>query len=185
MTLRASRAILLAALAASVLSCGGGGGGGGTPPPTQPVPGITFTAQGVGAPAIRLARGAGSTTTVLLLQVQADQLPPIYGVAFDLGFPANLVRFDAVSEGDFLTRNAPSGTSLQVVENPAGNLVIGYTRLGAAGMVGGSGELFTLRFVAIGGGAGAVTFSRNRVLDESGNPIAGPAWGGGTLQVTQ
>lgn len=179
---RALRWMAAALALAATAACGGGGGGGGGGGPTAPQPGITFTASGVSAPAVRLVRGPGSSGSVLEVQVQADGLPAIFGTAFDLSFPANLLRFDGFTEGSFLSQDG-AATSLQVAENPAGRLVVGYTRLGAVGMQGGSGTMMTLRFTAIGSGAGSFTFSANQLVDTGANEIRGPSWGGGSVQV--
>jgi hypothetical protein len=42
----------------------------------------------------------------------------------------------------------------------------------------------TLRFTAAGAGAGSLTFDRNRLFNQRGDEVRGPAWGGGTVQVT-
>lgn len=184
---RVRAAVLAAALALALsgVGCGGGGGGGGgtPPPPTQPPGSITFNGSAVAAPAVRLVRGAGSTSTVLELEVRADQLDVAYGIAFDLTFPSNLLRFDAFAEGAFLTEGGAQ-TSLQVAEPTAGRLVVGHTRLGSVAAAAGSGTFMRLRFVAVGPGSGSFSFSSNRVFDAAGNEVAGTAWGGGTVQVT-
>lgn len=186
--MRGRRSIVIAALAAALAGAacggGGGGGGGGTPPPTQPQPGIVFNGSGVAAPAVRLARGAASSGTVLEVEVRAEQLPGVYGLAFDLTYPSNALRFDAFAEGGFLTGGGPAQTSLQVAEPSSGRLVVGHTRLGAVGAVAGSGVILTLRFVAVGSGSGSLSFSSNRLFDASGDEVPGAAWGGGTVQVT-
>lgn len=164
-------------------ACGGGGGGGGGGGPTTPNPGITFTASNVTAPAVRLVRTAGSGN-MIELAVRADQIPPVYGLAFDLSFPSNVLRFDSFADGGLLGAGGAQ-TSLQVAENPAGTLVIGYSRLGAVGMTGGSGDLVILRFTAAGTGSGSFSFSRNRLIDATGSEIRGPSWGGGSVQVAQ
>jgi hypothetical protein len=178
--------VAVLALALSGVGCGGGGGGGGgggTPPPTQPPASITFNGSSVTAPAVRLVRGAGSTATVLELEVRADQLDVAYGVAFDLTFPSNLLRFDAFAEGSFLSAGGAQ-TSLQVAEPTAGRLVVGHTRLGNVAAASGSGTFMRLRFVAVAPGSGSFSFSANRVFDAAGNGVGGTAWGGGTVQVT-
>lgn len=173
--------LLLAA--AVVLACGGGGGGGGGgTPPTAPQPGITFTGSQVQPPAVRLAEAPGSGGTVLELAVRADGLSDVYGVAFDLTYPSDLLRFEASAEGDFLGEEGVS-TSLQVAENPRGRLIVGYSRLGAAGGVDGSGELVVLRFVATASGSGNFRFSRNQLVGPAGETIPGASWGGGSVRV--
>lgn len=178
---RAARRGALALALAAATACGGGGGGGGGGP-TVPQAGITFTGANVSAPAVRLVRGPGSSGNVLELEVRADGLPAIYGLAFDLAFPASLLRFEGFADGGFLAQDGAQ-TSLQVAENPSGRLVVGYTRLGDVGMVSGSGALMVLRFTAIAPGSGSFTFSQNRLFDTGADEIRGPAWGGGSVQV--
>lgn len=183
--MRAMTSLLVVVAVLAGTGCGGGGGGGGgAAPPTQPQPGITFTGSGVSAPAVRLARGAGTSGSVFELEVRADGLPAVYGVAFDLTYPSGVLRFEGSAAGSFLAGDGGAQTSLQVAEASAGRLVVGHTRLGDVGGVGGSGVLLTLRFTAVASGSGAFTFSANRLFDASGSPVAGPAWGGGSVQVT-
>lgn len=184
-------AVLLAALgaAAAIASCGGGGGGGGgggptpPPPPPQPQPAIDFTGDSAAAPAVRLVRGAGSTGTVLELEVRADQVPGVYALAFDLTYPSAALRFDVFAEGSFLDGNGAVDTSLQVAEPNPGRLVIGHSRLGEVGAIAGSGLLMTLRFDAAGAGAGEIAFERNRLFDRRGVEVRGASWAGGTVEV--
>lgn len=174
--LAATLAVLLGA------GCGGGGGGGGGGGPTLPQPGITFTEAAASPPAIRLARGPVSTATLLELEVRADQLPEIYGVAFDLTYPSELLRFDAAAEGTFLGAGGV-GTSVQVVQSEPGRLVVGATRLGEVAGTGGSGVLLTLRFTAVAPGGGPFRFLQNRAFDSAGEEVPGVAWAGGSVQV--
>src|SRR4029079_8984129 len=92
-------ALLLPSLA---VACGGGGGGSPTEPPPTPTPmasvtptptptptpgtGITFTAASTG-PGIVLAQGAGTSSSSLTVDVRAEQVTGLYGVAFDLDYP--------------------------------------------------------------------------------------------------
>jgi hypothetical protein len=172
----------LACLACLGWACGGGGGGGGGGNPTQPNASLTFTPAGVGAPSIRLEReGVGAST--LVLEVMADQVTDLYGVAFDLSFPSNLLRFDGGDEGDFLSGPAGSGvgTSLQLTAN-GGVLVVGVTRLGDVPGRTGSGVLLTLRFTAIASGTGSFSFSANQAFDSDGDALGSVAWGGGSVR---
>lgn len=173
------RLIVLAVTVA--LGCGGGGGGGGGGP-TAPQPGVTFTGSQVQPPAVRLGEDPGSGATVLELVVRAEDLSGVYGVAFDLTYPSDLLRFEASAEGDFLGRGGAQ-TTLQVAESPRGRLIVGHSRLGSAAGVGGSGELVVLRFTPTGSGSGSFTFSRNQLLDRDGEPIPGASWGGGSVRV--
>lgn len=173
------RTLLLAA--AAILACGGGGGGGGGGP-TAPQPGITFTGAQVQPPAVRLAEDPASGGTVLEVVVRADALSDVYGAAFDLTYPSDVLRFEASAEGDFL-REGGAQTTLQVVENPQGRLIVGYSRLGATGGADGSGELLILRFVATASGSGNFAFSRNQLVDPDGASIPRVSWGAGSVRV--
>ena len=81
------------------------------------------------------------------LTVSISNVANLFGMAFDLDFDPVLVSFVGASEGDFL--NSGCQTSLMTAENPAGKLIVGYTRLGSScGGVSGSGVLMTLNFKA-------------------------------------
>ncbi len=155
-----------------VAACGGGGGGGGgpvSPPPPAPTPKLEFT--GTGTPtsdSIFLLRNGSSTLTHLVLEVRTQDVSSLYGVAFDLEYPAAQLDYLTFSDGGFLG----SSTSVQVVESSDGTISVGITRLGAVGGVGGSGNLLTLEFGAIGNGQGAFDFPIQTPIDNQGNPLA-------------
>lgn len=167
-------------------ACGGGGGGGGPTTPIDPDPppttsGITYIQDG---PAISnsLALQAQSTAgTTLVLDLVATDVSDLYGVAFDLVFPANTLAFQGASEGSFL---AGSQTSLQTSANGA-ILIVGYTRLGLVAGSSGSGVLMTLRFQSTSSGGGPLTFDNARAIDSSGREIAGLTWVSGDVTVNQ
>lgn len=166
--MRLRRPALLLAVAAVLLSpaCGGGGGGGPTAPPPPPpqTPSITFTASGqAGAGSIALVRqGQGSDR--LSLQVSASQVTGLYGVAFDLRFPSAALDFDGFDEGTLLGSGG-ADTSIQVVEAPPGNLVVGATRLNTVPGVNGSGVLLTLHFNSVASGNGSIVFDGPQAFD--------------------
>jgi hypothetical protein len=169
----------------ALAACGGGGGGGGgptepTPPPT-PQPGIVFTAQGTpGANALFLAAGAATTATTLVLEVRANQVTDLYGVAFDLAFPSAQLQFVRVTPGALL-----AGGTVQAAPAGTGALVVGGTHLGNVPGASGSGVIMTLEFSVVAAGSGSFAFSRNTALDSSGNPRSGIAWLAGSVQVTR
>jgi general secretion pathway protein D len=175
-----------ALLLALVAACGGGGGNGPTQPPPPPPPGITFTAAGV-APvnSVALGSGAGGTATTLVLEVRATQVTNLYGLSFDLQYPATVLRYDGATEGTLLNANGTVQTSLQVVESPAGTLVVGFTRLGTAGGLNGSGTLLTLRFSARAAGSGPFTFVAPTAVDPNGQALAGLSFVAGSAEVRQ
>ena len=175
-----------ALLLAFVAACGGGGGGPTQPPPPPPPPpGITFTAAGT-APANSVALGSGgATATTLALEVRANQVTNLYGVSFDLQYPATVLRYDGATEGTLLNASGTVATSLQVVESPAGTLVVGFTRLGTAGGLSGSGTLLTFNFSARAAGTGPFTFVAPAGVDPSGQALTGLSFAAGTVEVRQ
>ena len=166
----------------SFSACNGGGGGGGptqpppTPPPTQAS--LVFTPVGGAGSGVTLAAGAASTATTLILEVRANSVTDLYGVAFDLGDPANLVQYVRSAQGPLL-----AGGTLQVAPG-TGNLVVGLSNLGPVPGASGSGVLMTLEFRAAGAGQGSFSFSRNVAVNSSGQSINGLSWGTGTVRVT-
>jgi hypothetical protein len=169
--------VLLFALAA----CGGGGGGGSptepTPTPT-PQPSLVFSPQGAGDAGISLAAGAASTASTLLLEVRATGVSDLYGIAFDLSYPSNLLQYVRTTQGPLL-----AGGTLQVAPT-AGNLVVGLSNLGPVPGASGSGVLMTIELRAAGAGQGAFTFSKSSAVNSSGQAINGLSWSAGTVRVT-
>jgi len=78
-----------------------------------------------GAGSLALAMGAASTTTHLVLEVRSGGVQDLYGVAFDLQFPANLLQLTQVSAGPLL-----AGGTFQQSPSASGNVIIGASRLG-------------------------------------------------------
>jgi hypothetical protein len=178
-------ALLLVPALALAAACGGGGGGGGPtePPPPPPQPGITFTPSGSATTGISLARGAGTTADVLELELRADGVQDLYGIAFDLNFPAQVLRFESIAEGPFLGTGGVA-TSAQGAEAGAGTVVVGVTRLGAVSGASGSGVIATLRFTALAAGEGALSFEDNAAIDPEGATLD-LTWRAGTVRVTR
>jgi hypothetical protein len=179
--------VVLSVLILALAACGGGGGGGGptepTPPspPPPPTPGIVFTAQGTaGANSLSLASGSATTTTTLILELRANQVTDLYGVAFDLAYPSAQLQFTRVTAGPLL-----SGGAVQAVVTTPGTLVVGGTHLGNVPGATGSGVVLTLEFTAVAAGEGSFAFSRNSALDSHGQAISGLSWVAGSVRVTR
>ncbi len=184
---RGTRLLALSALLAAALlapACGGGGGGGGPTAPTPiptPTPSLTFTPASAG-PGIVLAQGAATTASSLTVEVRAADVTGLYGAAFDLDYPATLLRFQSFAAGDFL---GSGGTvSAQLVETASGHLVGGVTRLGSLPGVTGNGVLLRLVFSPVASGTGAFAFSRNTAFQPDGTALDLP-WAAGTVTVVQ
>ena len=182
--------VLFGTLVLSAAGCGGGGGGGGGPtaptPPPAPSQGIDFTAAGgTAANSIYLeASDTANTTSAFTVQVRANDVDNVYGVSFDLQYPNGLLRWTegSFSEGSFLSEGGVQ-TEVIVERKPAGNLIVGITRVGAADGVSGSGTLLTLEFgnraVA---GRGDLTFTDNAVVDGDGNLQEEVQWVAGSVE---
>jgi Cohesin domain len=175
---------LAALLVLALAGCGGGGGGGGSPvEPTPPPPqtGITFTGQGAsGNNSVVLATGPGTNASTLVLEVRAQSVDDLYGVAFDLRFPAAVLQFVRFTPGPLVEEG-----SAQAAVSGSGNLVVGASRLGEVSGIDGSGVLLTLEFNAIAAGEGAFSFARNTAFDSDGRPITGFNWAAGSVRVVR
>jgi hypothetical protein len=171
----------LLAVALATARCGGGGGGGGPTGPPPPSSTIVFTAAGGGS--LQLASGAGTQGTTLVLELRSTGVQDLYGVAFHLSYPTTVLRFSGASEGTLLNAGGTVPTSFQIVDSPAGNLVIGLTRLGRVAGTAAAGTLLTLQFSGVATGSGTLAFTANRASDSQGNPIS-VAWAGGSVQAT-
>jgi len=162
---------------------GGGGGGGGTPPPTVPPAGISYTVAGVaGANSIATTRNAGSTTTVLKLDLGAVDVTDLYGIAVDVFDPSKLFEVSSIAEGTFLSGEQ---TAFQFLEVSPGHLVFGLTRLGQVSGASGSGALIVLEFTSRGiAGTGTFSLDETAAFSSNGAEIAGVTWLGGSATVT-
>jgi len=176
----ALRAVVATVAALALAACGGGGGPTSPPPPTQS---LVFTPAGGSATgSVALLRsGAGANT--LVLEVRAQEVADLYGVAFDLTYPASVLAFEGASEGELL-RQGGIATSLQVAEQ-SGQLVVGATRLGVVGGVSGSGTVLTLTFRAVAAGSGDIAFVDPTAVAANGSLIGGLEWLGGNVQVVR
>lgn len=167
-------------------ACGGGGGGGGTsteppPPPPPPTAGIVFTPQSApAANSLYFASGAASTASTLVLELRANQVTDLYGVAFDLTYPATQLQYVRITAGPLLGNGA-----VQAAVSSPGTLIIGGTHLGTTPGSNGSGVVLTIEFSAVASGSGSFALSRNSGLDSAGRAIPGLTWLAGSVTVTK
>ncbi len=177
------RGVLALVQALALTACGGGGGGGGPTGPPPPTSAIVFP-PAAGGSGIQLASGPGSQGVTLALDVRTTGIHDLYGVAFHLTYPTAVLRFTGAVEGGVLNGSGGTPTSIQAVEAPAGNLVVGLTRLGPVPGTSAAGILMTLQFTGIASGSGALAFADVLATDSAGNPITGLIWAAGTVQTT-
>ena len=178
--------VLLLVLPLLLTACGGGGGGGSSTPsePTPPPPpqaGIVVTPQATpGANSLYLASGAATTATTLVLELRANQVTDLYGVAFDLTYPATQLQLVRATAGPLLNNGA-----VQAAVSSPGTLIVGGTHLGATPGATGSGVVMTLEFSAVAAGSGSFAFARNSALNSTGATISGLTWLAGSVTVTK
>ena len=166
------RGLLAATLSAlGLLGCDSGGGS-----PTAPAPpattGVSFSAQPATDGSIAL-RGASSGET-LEVEIYAAGVQDLYGLNFELLFPANLLRYENLAGGVF--------PSLQTHESEPGHLLVGATHLGPVSGLNGGGVVVVVRFTAVANGSGLLDFSGQEAFDSFGDRIA-LDWWGGTVQI--
>ena len=175
-----------------VAGCGGGGGGTGPtappPPPPQPTTGLFFDGDGApGSGTIHLdAASVTAFGTNFVLRVMANDVTDLYGVSFDLDFPGRRLDFlaGASGEGTFLSANGAVETAFEVLRQPAGNLIVGITRLGEVEGVSGTGTLMELAFsIADGAGQGTFRFTDNDAVDSSLDFLDATQWLGASIDV--
>lgn len=155
-------------------------GDGGSTPPTGPGPSILFTPdREAGANSVSMRSGAGSTASVLQLEIVATELLNVQAVSFVLLNPNDQMRFEGFEQGEFM------GAAAQVAVGGGGNtLSFDILRI-APSAASGSGRIITLTFSALAAGSGRFDFIDPEAVDPFGIEIVGIAWVGGTVQVVR
>lgn len=134
-----------------------------TPPPPAPDT-IVYTPSGGATNSLTLTQATGTDGDTLILNLDAVKIDALYGVAFDLQFPDDILEFESLTEGDYLADGGVA-TSLQVTEISDGVVVVGLSRVGEVpGRQLASGTLLTFEFSRIATGSGDFSFSRNTPL---------------------
>lgn len=178
---------ILAAVTVAACSSGGGGGGGGQSPtvPPPPVRMLSWTAAGApGNQTVFLEIRSLNNPDRFVMQVRANNVTDLYGVAFDIVYPTDVVQFDetAVEEGGFFSAGGGLPTELQLTERPEGRIIVGLTRVGSAGGRNGDGLILELPFDSTASGDGDFTIEASAAIDSDGFPLA-ITWLGGTVEI--
>ena len=160
-------------LAAMILpGCDGGGGSPTAPPAPVTTGGIIFSPATPEGAAIAL-RGDASGST-LEIEVYAVGVDDLYGLSFELRFPAALLRYESHGGGVF--------PGLEASEAAAGELLVGATHLGAVAGLSGGGAVAVVRFTAIANGEGRFEFGDEEAFDSFGDRLT-LNWHGGTVAI--
>ncbi len=169
MRLAVQRAALVLAL--GLFACDGGGGS--PTAPVSPVPrGVSFFAEQAGDTSIGL-RGAASGAS-LEVEIVATGVEGLYGLSFELLFPANLLRYEEAGAGVF--------PSFEIREAGPGRLLGGASHLGAVAGLSGNGSVAVVRFTAVANGSGTFGFGTQEAFDRFGDLIT-LEWAGATIDV--
>ena len=165
---------MAATVLATVFLLGCDSGGGSPTAPVNPVRtgGISFSPASPNDAAIALRGGASGST--LEIEVYAVGVDDLYGLSFELQFPADLLRYESHGQGVF--------PNVEVTETAAGRLLVGATHLGPVAGLSGGGAVVVARFAAIAKGTGRFDFSGEEALDSFGDRLA-LNWHGGTVVV--
>jgi hypothetical protein len=165
---------MAATVFATMILAGCESGGGSPTAPVSPVPagGIGFSPATPGDAAVAI-RGSASGST-LEIEVYAAGVDDLYGLSFELRFPADLLRFENHGRGVF--------PSLETRETGAGRLLVGATHLGSVAGLSGDGAIVVARFTAIANGNGRFDFSGEEAFDSFGDRLV-LNWHGGTVVV--
>ena len=148
------------------------GSGSPTAPTSRPPRGVSFLAGQVGDESIGL-RGT-VLGAALEVEIYAAGVQDLYGLGFELLFPANLLRYEGVDDGAF--------PSLEAQESASGQLVVGATHLGSVEGLNGGGTVAIVRFTAFANGSGSLDFSSQEAFDRFGDRLA-LSWVGGSVEV--
>jgi hypothetical protein len=152
-----------------------------TEPPPMPPPVITFQPAGAfGEEALFLGEAAGATTESITLLLQSRNVTGLYGIAFNLIYPANLLALVSVEEDEFLSGEP---TSFQVDTSQLGRAIVGLTRLGDVDGQDGSGTLITIVFSKVAAGSGTISFERTQAVGSQGEDRFEITWSGGGVVV--
>lgn len=178
-----------------ITACGGGGGGGGgggpTAPPAPPPPPpsarmLSWTPVAEpGDQTVFVDLRSTADPDRFVLEIRAHGVTDLWGLAMDIAYPSDLMSFDetVTEEGGFFSVGGTLDTELQIVENPAGNLVVGHSRLGDVSGRDGDGLLLLLTFDSIADGSGSVTIETPRLaIDSDGVPVS-TSWLGGEIEI--
>lgn len=121
--------------------------------------------------------GGGSQGAVLQLEIAANEMLNVQAVDFVLTFPANLLRYDGFTRGDFL------GAGAQLIPGGGGSALSFDILRTAPSPASGSGVIITLNFTAVGAGTGRIDFVDPVAEDAFGLDVPGVDWIGSAVRV--
>ena len=146
-------------------------------PPSNP--------QGAGAAALSfdpatIVQSAGKTFAV---NVVLSQVQNLYSVPLQITYNPNMLEVVNVSDGNLLSRDGQPVALVHRDDPATGTLQVTATRPPNSGGISGSGQVFTITFLAKSSGTSTLNIARDGLRDSSMQPIqAGGAQATVTVQ---
>ncbi len=139
-----------------------------------------------GGQAFLLAGPGGGQQNSLALELNAQGIAaPVYGIAADLDFDPNVLRFDGFDRGVFFESGGEVSYQVKTAPGNLGKLIIGVSLLGVRPGVTGSGLVLRLRFTILEGtGSSVLTFTNAFAVAANGQPIPTVAFAGGQVSTS-
>ncbi len=170
--------VIAATSALSLTACEGSSSGGGGTPPTGPSPIIIVTPDSGGTtPSFGVRAGAGTTASILQLEIFATEVVNVQAVDFIFTLPNTLLRLDSFERGELI------GAGAQVLVQNGGSNAPTFQILRNGSAVTGTGVILTLNFSAIGAGNGRFDFVDPEAEDPLGLVIPNVNFIGAAVQV--
>ena len=102
--------------------------------------------------------------TEVVVRVEIEAPSEVVSVPFHLLFDTGVLEYKSASEGTFLNKDGGTTAFLVSALDSGDRVVVGASRLGAAGGIKGKGVLCELTFVAVGAGDASLRFDRAKVF---------------------
>ena len=144
-------------------------------------PRIVFAPQGSSSSSLALVSTDETDVDSLVLDLFADTVDGLYGIGFDLVYPAELLMLESVVEGSFLSDSGSVSTTF-LVSDENGRVIVSLTRTGAVkGRSEGSGTLLRIEFSKVDAGGDELVFEHNQAFGESGETRPAIDWWAGSF----
>lgn len=105
-------------------------------------------------------------------EIKISDASDLYGFQFDIEYDPNILRYEKIEEGDFLSNNG-TDTTYPLAPSVSSGLLknIVNTRLGPVGGVNGEGTLEIITFTALGTGTSEIKISNIRFVNSNAEII--------------
>ena len=97
----------------------------------------------------------------------------IYGVAFDLNYDSNHIRFQSIDVSSSVLSDVTAVTGFRNSQTDNGKLVVGVTKSGQAPGEQGEGKIATITFQAVSAGSTTLRFVDPHLVDSTGKFLVG------------